>query len=99
MTAEPTTDNANMLDEAIAHYEAIAKDERLYSNPEGFTSVLYRHIARAEEYEQLACWLKQYKAIREIVHEWSCDYGAVAPDHTEKDKEYYFNKILDTFKP
>lgn len=52
----------------------------------------------AKEYEQLAEWLKHYQAIRQIIHEYGCDYAPVNPDRKPKHTEgKYFNMILDTF--
>ena len=82
------------LDEVIARFEKKTIEQAELAKASGDIDCL----ECAQEYKQIVGWLKHYGAILDVLHDWSCDYGAITPDHTEKDKEYYFNKILDTFK-
>lgn len=74
--------------EAIKHLEEILTDDQ-------------REWSCAEckaEHEELLSWLKHYAQIRQIVHNWSCDYPPVNPEHKFKHtKEEYFDMIIDTF--
>ena len=68
------------LDEAIEQYEEQAKDFEKANLP-----------SCAKDTEQVVEWLKHYKAIRQVVHEWNCDYYAI------KSKSDYFEEILETY--
>lgn len=90
------------LSEAIKHCDEKAKELREKTldmiangeNPKERADCL----ECAEEHEQLAEWLKHYQAIRQIIHEYGCDYAPVNPDRKPKHTEgEYFNMILDTF--
>ena len=93
------------LSEAIKHCEEKAKELREQA---GFETDNERYrmsegekadcLECANEHEQLAEWLKHYQAIRQIIHEYGCDYAPVNPDRKPKHTDgEYFNMILDTF--
>lgn len=90
------------LDEAIKHCEEKAKelsckaDEDYYFDGDWGKRVDCLECAR--EHGQLAEWLKHYQAIRQIIHEWGCDYEPINPDRQPRhSKAEYFEMILATF--
>ena len=61
------------LDEAIKHCEEVVKSERQFENQNGFTEFVERHYECAREHEQLAEWLTQLLAIKNIMDTYAVD--------------------------
>ena len=72
------------LDEAIIHAKEKADEMRISADLCNLgTEMQTECIKCAEQHEQLAEWLTHYQAIRQIVHEWGCDYAPINPDKKE----------------
>ena len=85
------------LDEAIKHCEEKAEELRKQASI-GLDSMddtirVERCKECAEEYEQLAEWLKQLREVKKIVDEWDNDIFAI-----QTMKFYYFDRIVEVFK-